>query len=176
MSSQKRDANMRTLYLAAGCFWGCQAFFDQMKGVVKTQVGYANGNTVNPKYEDLKHGQATHAETVKIEYDENLISLDKILDYYLFIIDPYSVNHQGEDYGIQYRTGVFYEDDNYGNEIKSHLKKREDELNKGPFAILIEPLENFYPAEEYHQDYLKKNPHGYCHVNLNSIKKEDKKQ
>ena len=166
---------MKTIYLAAGCFWGSQAFFDQMKGVVKTSVGYANGNKANPKYEELKQGKANHAETVKIEYDERIIPLEKILDYFLFIIDPYSVNHQGEDYGIQYRTGVFFEDNTMEEEIRSYFQKREEELNQGKFAILIEPLKNFYLAEEYHQDYLKKNPHGYCHVDLNRIEKEDKK-
>ena len=166
---------MKTIYLAAGCFWGSQAFFDQMKGVVKTSVGYANGNKANPKYEELKQGKANHAETVKIEYDEKIIPLEKILDYFLFIIDPYSVNHQGEDYGIQYRTGVFFEDGAVEEEIRSYFQKREEELNQGKFAILIEPLKNFYLAEEYHQDYLKKNPHGYCHVDLNRIEKEDKK-
>jgi methionine-S-sulfoxide reductase len=102
---------MKTIYLAAGCFWGSQAFYDRMTGVVSTEVGYANGNSANPRYEDLKHGQATHAETVKITYDEHLISLEKLLDYYMIIVDPYSVNRQGEDVGIQYRTGIFYDDD-----------------------------------------------------------------
>lgn len=166
---------MKTIYLAAGCFWGSQAFYDRMTGVVETTVGYANGNTKNPRYEDLKHGLATHAETVKITYDENLISLEKILDYYMVIVDPYSVNHQGGDIGVQYRTGIFYEDDEDEDYLREYLTKREKELNMGKFAIILEPLKNFYPAEEYHQKYLVKNPHGYCHVDLNLVKKEDRK-
>ena len=166
---------MKTIYRAAGCFWGSQAFYSRLKGVLSTRAGYANGDKVNPSYEDLKQHRATHAETVKIDYDENILSLEKILSYYLQIIDPYSVNHQGEDYGLQYRTGIFYLTEEDHRFILDFLQKKEAEYNKGKFAILVEPLTNFYDAEEYHQDYLKKNPHGYCHVNLNLVKKEDRK-
>ena len=166
---------MKTIYLAGGCFWGTQAFFKQLKGVVKTRVGYANGNKENPRYEELKHGEATHAESVEILYDENIISLDKILDYYMMIIDPYSHNRQGEDEGIQYRTGIYYEKDEDREYLSAYLKREEEKMNQGPFAIELERLKGFYPAEEYHQDYLDKNPHGYCHVNLSLAHKGDKK-
>ena len=99
---------MNTIYIAGGCFWGVEAYFSSLKGVIETKVGYANGNFDNPKYEDLKHGLATHSETVKIDYDENLITLENLLEHFLRFVDPYSIDKQGEDYGHQYRSGVYY--------------------------------------------------------------------
>ena len=160
---------MKTIYLAGGCFWGVEAYFQRLKGVISTKVGYANGNTTNPKYEDLKQGKATHSETVLIQYDENIISLEKLLEHYLRFVDPYSINKQGHDEGLQYRSGV------YGN--KEDLKKVKQYFDahlKPEYKIEILPLDNFYNAEEYHQNYLKKNPNGYCHVNLNLIRDEEK--
>jgi methionine-S-sulfoxide reductase len=101
---------IKTIYLAGGCFWGVEAYFKRLKGVLETSVGYANGNTMNPKYEDLKAGKATHAETVQIKYDDDVITLTELLGHYLRFVDPYSLNKQGEDEGIQYRTGVYYND------------------------------------------------------------------
>lgn len=166
---------MKTIYLAAGCFWGSQAFYKKMRGIISTNVGYANGNIDNPSYHDLKTGKATHAETVKIEYDEKKISLEKIISYYLEIIDPYSVNHQGGDYGLQYRTAVYYVDEESGKFVKDFLDREEKKLGRGKFAIQVEKLNQYFSAEDYHQDYLDKNPTGYCHVNLNLVRKEDLK-
>ena len=100
---------MKRIYLAGGCFWGMEKFFSLSKGVIATEVGYANGNTDSPTYEDLKHGIDTSAETVRIDYDENLIGLEKLLELFLRVVDPYSVNKQGEDEGLQYRSGVYYQ-------------------------------------------------------------------
>ena len=166
---------MKTIYLAAGCFWGCQAFYKKMRGIISTNVGYANGNIDNPSYNDLKTGKASHAETVKIEYDEKKISLEKIISYYLEIIDPYAVNHQGGDYGLQYRTAVYYVDEESGKFVKDFLDREERKLGQGKFAIQVEKLNQYFSAEDYHQDYLDKNPTGYCHVNLNLVRKEDLK-
>ena len=161
----------KTIYFAGGCFWGVEAYFKQLNGVLKTTVGYANGSTAFPKYEDLKSGKADHAETVKIDYDDEVISLSKLLEHCLRFVDPYSVDQQGHDKGHQYRSGVYYTDlldavtaENYFSE---HLEPN--------YAIKIEKLCNFFKAEEYHQDYLTKNPGGYCHVNLNLIKGDEKK-
>ena len=150
---------MKTIYLAGGCFWGVEHFFSLAKGIVNTQVGYANGTLDNPKYEDLKHGLDDAAETVKVDYDENIISLEKILELYLRVVDPYSVNKQGEDEGVQYRTGIYYQNGVLTNNYKIEVVK----LNK------------FFPAEEYHQDYLNKNPQGYCHINMAKLKPEERK-
>lgn len=164
---------MKVIYLAGGCFWGVQKFFDQFVGVIKTTVGYANGKTENPVYKDVKAGITGHAETLKIEYDENIISLRQLLDYYYMIIDPISLNKQGEDEGISYRTGIYYVDDSdlaTINEVTSKIQaKYEDKL-----AVEIKPLDNFYEGEEYHQKYLHKNPNGYCHIgkNLLNLKKD----
>ena len=99
---------MSVIYLAGGCFWGVQKYFDQFEGIIKTTVGYANGHTENPKYEDVKAEKTGHVETVKVEYDENKRSLKQILDDYYRIIEPTSLNKQGEDEGISYRTGIYY--------------------------------------------------------------------
>ena len=161
----------KIIFLAGGCFWGVEAYFQKLKGVIFTRVGYCNGNTAFPKYEDLKSGKATHAETVKIEYDENVISLDKLLEHFLRFVEPYEIDQQGHDVGHQYRTGVYYTDLLDGIAAESYFSSH---LEPG-WKIEIKMMRNFYPAEAYHQDYLTKNPGGYCHVNLNLIKDEEKK-
>lgn len=154
---------MSVIYLAGGCFWGVQKYFDQFEGIIKTTVGYANGHTENPKYEDVKAEKTGHVETVKIEYDESLRSLNQILDDYYKIVDPTSLNKQGEDEGISYRTGIYYTNEsdleiiqNKTNEIQKNYQEK--------VVVEIQPLDNFYEAEEYHQKYLEKNPQGYCHI------------
>ena len=154
---------MKTIYLAGGCFWGTQRFFDQFPGVIKTEVGYANGRTANPSYEDVCRRDTGHAETVKIEFDETVISTAKLLDYYFLTIDPLSVNRQGGDVGTQYRTGIYYTDESLLPEIRARVAAEEQKVG-APLAVEVLPLENFYRAEEYHQDYLVKNPGGYCHI------------
>lgn len=99
---------MKTIYFAGGCFWGVEKYFSMAKGVIETKVGYANGKLNNPSYEDLKSGRDNASETVEIKYDENIVSLNKLLELLLRVIDPYSVNKQGEDEGVQYRTGVYF--------------------------------------------------------------------
>lgn len=154
---------MRTIYLAGGCFWGTQRFFDQFPGVVRTEVGYANGRTADPSYEDVRYRNTGHAETVRIDYDESVITLSKLLDYYFLTVDPLSVNRQGEDEGTQYRTGIYYDDESLLPEIRERMATETEKVG-APLAVEVLPLENFYRAEEYHQDYLVKNPGGYCHI------------
>ena len=153
---------MQTIYLAGGCFWGTQKFFDQFDGVIKTEVGYANGPDKAPSYEDVC-ASSGHAETVLIEFDENRISLEKLLGYYFMVIDPLSVNRQGHDTGIQYRTGIYYTHEGQLPAIRKVYGK-EQEAAGAPLAVEVKPLGNFFSAEEYHQKYLDKNPHGYCHI------------
>ena len=163
---------MKIIYVAGGCFWGVEAYYKKLKGIIDTECGYANGNSINPSYEDLKKHIATHAETVKIVYDENVISLTKILEHFLRIVDPYEINHQGEDYGIQYRKAIYYVNENEEKVIIDYF----DSIEKSkPFAIQIEKLDAFYDAESYHQDYLDNNPNGYCHVNFNLIRDDERK-
>ena len=153
---------MQTIYLAGGCFWGVQKYFDQFDGVLATEVGYANGPEEAPSYRDVCNSSG-HAETVKIEYDPEAISLKELLDYYFMVIDPLSINRQGNDRGIQYRTGIYYTDESQLPEIKTVYREQEEKAG-AKLAVEMEPLKNFYTAEEYHQKYLDKNPGGYCHI------------
>ena len=141
---------MKTIYLAGGCFWGVQRFFDQFDGVVRTETGYANGPEQAPTY-------------LRIDYDESRISLSELLDDYFMVIDPTSVNKQGHDEGIQYRTGIYWTEESQVPEIEARMKKEEEKAGQ-PLAVETGKLINFFPAEEYHQKYLEKNPGGYCHI------------
>ena len=154
--------SIRTIYLAGGCFWGLQKFLDQFDGVVETEVGYANGPDRAPSYQEVC-ADSGHAETVRVAYDEDRLALETLLDYYFLVIDPLSVNRQGGDRGIQYRTGVFYTDEEQLPVIRA-VFAREREKAGAELAVLAEPLRNFFSAEEYHQKYLDKNPGGYCHI------------
>ena len=156
------DDAMQTIYLAGGCFWGVQKYFDQFDGVLATEVGYANGPEEAPSYRDVCNSSG-HAETVKIEYDPEVISLTDLLGYYFMVIDPLSINRQGSDRGVQYRTGIYYTDESQLPEIKTVYREQEEKAG-AKLAVEMEPLKNFYTAEEYHQKYLDKNPNGYCHI------------
>ena len=153
---------MERIYLAGGCFWGLQKFFDQFEGVERTEVGYANGPDAAPSYQEVC-ASSGHAETVLVEYDEKKISLEKLLDCYFMVIDPLSYNRQGMDMGVQYRTGVFYTDEKQLPTIGKVFAREEEKAGRR-LAVLCEPLKNFFSAEEYHQKYLEKNPGGYCHI------------
>ena len=162
--------NYKEIYLAGGCFWGTEKYLSGMKGVVKTDVGYANGNTENPTYEEVCRNNTGHAETVRVVYNSSVISLPFILDLYYDAINPISVNRQGGDVGTQYRTGIYY----VNEEDKAVIDKSIQELQKKydkPIAIEVLPLKNYYLAEEYHQKYLDKNPNGYCHIGRNKFEK-----
>ena len=153
---------MKTIYLAGGCFWGMQKYFDQFDGVLRTEAGYANGPDRAPTYQEVC-ADSGHAETVRIDYDEDRISLKEILDRYFMVIDPLSLNRQGHDEGIQYRTGIYYTEDSQIPEIRE-VYDREEAKAGTKLAVEVEPLHNFFAAEEYHQKYLDKNPGGYCHI------------
>ncbi len=152
----------KSIYLAGGCFWGLQKFFDQFDGVLATEVGYANGPTQAPTYRDVC-ASSGHAETVRVEYDAAVLSLGKLLEFYFMVIDPTSVNRQGNDVGVQYRTGIYYVDEAQRSEIEPVYRAQEQQVGV-PLAVELQPLQNFFSAEEYHQKYLDKNPDGYCHI------------
>lgn len=154
---------MKEIYFAGGCFWGTQHFFKQIRGVLGTEVGYANGLKPDPTYQEVYTDQTGYAETVKVEYDPEQISLKLLTELYFKSIDPVSLNKQGEDEGTRYRTGIYYTSE----EDLLVLRKVYDTIAKQyptPLAVELEPLKNFYTGEEYHQDYLDKNPTGYCHL------------
>lgn len=166
---------MKKIYLAGGCFWGVQHFIRQIKGVVSTTVGYANSIKPNPSYEEVKSNTTNAAETVEVTYNESEISLEEILKLYFKIIDPESIDKQGEDIGHQYRTGIYYTD-----ELDLNIINKEIDIIKNHYKTIhteVLKLDNFYKAEEYHQDYLLKNPQGYCHITpelINLAKKYSK--
>ncbi len=165
---------MNKLVLAGGCFWGVEAYFKMLKGVIETSTGYVDGNFRNPSYEQVCSGLATHAEAVEVIYDEGLITLEVLLEHYLRFVDPFSINQQGHDRGIQYRTGIYVEsveDEIKVNEfLKSYFKKDIDRVQ-----IRVKIDEDYDRADEYHQKYLDKNPGGYCHVDLSLVKESEKK-
>lgn len=155
-------ANKKVIYLAGGCFWGVEGYFKKLPGVYETEVGYANGKTDDTDYANV--AATDHAETVKVCYDKSKISLEEILLHYFRIIDSLSVNRQGNDIGRQYRTGVYYIDDD-DSKIIDKVFNYEKKLH-GPIAVEKSALKNFIKAEDYHQDYLDKNPGGYCHIDI----------
>ena len=141
-----------------------------IQGVENTQVGYANGKTINPTYQEVCHNNTDHAETVKVVYDPDTITLDFLLSVFYEAIDPTSVNRQGGDTGTQYRTGIYYIDEADLPVIHKSIEKLQMRYEK-PIAIEVKPLVNYSPAEEYHQRYLDKNPNGYCHIHPEQFQK-----
>ena len=158
---------MAVIYLAGGCFWGMQGYFDRVKGVLDSVVGYANSKIANPSYELVCSGASGAVETLKLEYDESALSLREIMERFLSIIDPCALNYQGNDRGTQYRNGVYYVDSKSEGVVRECLKKWEQRQNLKAVTEIL-PLANFYEAESYHQKYLEKNPSGYCHIDIES--------
>jgi len=165
---------MNHVILAGGCFWGVEAYFQQLKGVEKTSVGYIDGNKRNPSYEEVCVGIATHAEAVEIFYQENEITLEKLLEHFLRFVNPFSLNRQGHDVGKQYRSGVYVDSDADVERVNTYLKSYfKDDYNRVQIKVKIK--NDYDLAEMYHQKYLDKNPGGYCHVDLNLVKEDEKK-
>ena len=156
---------MKEIYFAGGCFWGVEHFFKGVDGVVNTTPGYANGALDNPSYEQVYTDKTGHAETVKVEYNPEKVSLQQLTRLFFAIIDPESLNRQGHDEGTRYRTGIFYTAD----ADKPAIKEVFDTI-PGKVVTELEPLRRFFPAEEYHADYLDKNPQGYCHLPLKAFR------
>lgn len=159
---------MKEIVLAGGCFWGVEEYFSRIPGVSETEVGYANGNTENPTYEQVCSNMTGHAEACLVKYDESMISLDELLAKFWLVIDPTIKDRQGNDVGNQYRTGIYYMDESDIPTIENSIEGEQKKYDK-PIVTEIQPLNCFYPAEEYHQRYLKKNPNGYCHIDLSKF-------
>ncbi|MCM1369444.1 MAG: peptide-methionine (R)-S-oxide reductase MsrB [Candidatus Amulumruptor caecigallinarius] len=159
----------KTIYFAGGCFWGTEHFMSQINGVVDTEVGYANSDVPNPSYKEVCTGETGAAETVKVTYNPDIVSVPFLTRLYLMTVDPTSVNKQGNDRGTQYRTGIYYTYPQQKSEVAEVLDSLQRQLNH-KVAIELLPIENFYSAEDYHQDYLNNNPGGYCHINPSLFK------
>ena len=160
----------KEIYLAGGCFWGTEKYLEDIKGVVETEVGYANGDTENPTYEEVCGKNTGHAETVKVIYEEEQIGLPFILSLYYDVINPVTFNRQGGDVGSQYRTGIYYVDAKDEEIIQNSILELQKKYSE-KIAIEVKPLLNYYKAEGYHQKYLDKNPNGYCHIGKDKFDK-----
>ena len=154
---------IKEIYFAGGCFWGAEKYLSLIPGVIHTEVGYANGNTLNPTYKEVCEEETGHVETVRVQYNSNQVSLPFLLDLFFDSIDPTSLNKQGEDEGTQYRSGVYYLEPSDLGSIQLAIKELQKEYSQ-PIVVEVLPLSCFYLAEEYHQKYLDKNPTGYCHI------------
>lgn len=162
------DANTKTIYLAGGCFWGMEKLMRSLRGVVNVTAGYANGNAqITPNYKLVSTGTTGYKETVKVDFDPNIIPLENILKAYFYVVDPTVKNQQGPDKGPQYQTGIYYTQEAQAQLINKIAQ--EEKAKHKVFAVELEPLQNFFPAEEYHQNYLTKNPDGYCHISEGKI-------
>ena len=173
--NEHNDGNTQTAYFARGCFWGLERYFQNVDGVTDTTVGYAQSTVESPAYEQVCAGGTDAAETVKVEFNPAQVSLRTLTLLFLEVIDPFSVDQQGEDRGRQYRTGMFYTDETQRAVYVAALEQLVDRQPQRP-AVLVEPLRNFYPAEAHHQDYLVNNPGGYCHVPIAAIANVKRRQ
>lgn len=165
--------NIKEIYFAGGCFWGTEHLFQLVRGVVATEVGYANGKIKNPTYEQVISHTTGFAEAVKVQYDADEVDLPLLIDLYFKSIDPTTIDRQGNDVGDNYRSGIYTTDPTAEAIVKTEVAKLAKNYSK-PVVVETIPLKNFYKAEDYHQDYLDKNPGGYCHIPL-SVFEEAKK-
>ncbi len=157
---------MQTAILGAGCFWGVEAIFKKIEGITGTQVGYLGGTIASPTYHDVCTGKTGHAEVIKLDFDESVITYSQILEYFFKMHDPTQLDRQHGDVGTQYRSSIFYSDDEQKKIATEFIQMLEEgKFFRDPIATRIEMATKFYPAEDYHQDYLDKNPGGYmCHI------------
>lgn len=162
----------REIYLAGGCFWGTEEYLSKLNGVLETNVGYANGNTMNPTYKEVCAKTTGFAETVKVVYESEIIGLHFLLSMYYETVNPISLNRQGNDVGSQYRTGIYYVDSNDEAMIQESINELQTKYTQ-KIVIEVLPLENYYVAEEYHQKYLQKNPEGYCHISHENFERAE---
>ena len=170
LTTKNLSANpLAEIYFAGGCFWGVEEYFSRIPGVVDAVSGYANGSRDKPTYQDVCTGRTGHAETVRLVYDPARISLATLCRQFFRIIDPLSVNQQGNDRGSQYRTGIYYSD-KADRAIIALVMQAEQQKYRTPLAVELLPLTVFFVAEDYHQNYLRNNPHGYCHISFASLK------
>ena len=166
---------MKKIVLAGGCFWGVEEYYRRLIGTNGTKVGYAQGTTESPDYKNVCSGRTMHAEVVEITYEESMLSLAKILEHLFRIMDPTSLNKQGNDIGTQYRVGVYPETEEDFKIAQAYVSTRQKDYAQ-PIVFELEYLKKFWEAEAYHQEYLVNNPQGYCHIDMRKIKPEELKE
>ena len=170
-SAQAEECVMEKAVFGAGCFWGVQKVFGELEGVVSTQVGYTGGKLKNPTYDQVCYSDTGHAEAIEITFDPARISYRKLLEVFWTHHDPTTLNRQGNDVGSQYRSAIFYQTPSQKAAAEETLRLLDRSgIFKDPITTEIAPAETFYRAEEYHQNYLRKNPNGYCHILYQSQK------
>ena len=162
-----------TAIFAAGCFWGVEEYFSRVKGVVNSESGYTGGTVKAPSYEQVCSGKTGHAEAVRVTYDPTIVTYERLLQHFWELHDATSLNRQGNDVGTQYRSAIFYTSPKQEKAARASAEKlaRSGRYTR-KIVTQIQPAKDFYPAEDYHQDYLKKNPRGYCHIDLKKAKKD----
>jgi len=153
---------VKELVLGGGCFWCTEAVFELLKGVSNVESGYANGETFNPTYREICTGETGHAEVIKITYDDAVITVDTLFDIFFLVHNPTTLNYQGADHGTQYRSTILYTDEETQDSAEAAMEVAQSNW-KDPIVTVIEPLESYYKAEDYHQDYYRQNTmQGYC--------------
>lgn len=165
---------IKEIVIAGGCFWGVEEYYRRLRGIVSTKVGYAQGHVAFPTYEQVLTGTTNHVEACFLCYDDTEMTLEMILDHFFRIVNPCSLNRQGGDFGTQYRTGIYYNDDEEKVIIETFIQKKQQEYKQN-IVVENEKLHTFYDAEEYHQAYLQKHPRGYCHVDFSKMKISEQK-
>lgn len=165
--STDKNADLQEIYLAGGCFWGIEEYFSRVEGVTDVTSGYTNGLTKETSYGKI--GATKHAEAVHITYDVNQIKLKELLNYYFRVVDPTSLNKQGNDHGEEYRSAIYYQNKEEKEVIEQVIANKQKFYDQ-PIVIQVEALEHFILAEEEHQDYLQKNPNGYCTIDLTKLR------
>lgn len=163
----QKGKNMQTIYLAGGCFWGIEHLYSLVHGVHNAQSGYANGRTQNPTYQEVKQGDTGHRETVRVDFDADAVPLNDLLSLYFRVVDVGVKDQQGHDVGSQYQAGIYWTDESQKRAVLSYVEQEKKRHSR--FLVELAPLTSFTPAEDYHQDYLDKNPSGYCHVSLSAF-------
>lgn len=158
----------KEIYIAGGCFWGIQEYYSRVSGVKESVSGYANGHKDSPTYQEVCKGDTGHVETVKVVYDSKVVTLRELIEKFFKIVDPTQLNRQANDIGSQYRNGIYYVDEADKMVIEEVIESKRNEYSK-PIVTEVQKLDKFYLAEEYHQDYLKKNPGGYCHISFDDM-------
>lgn len=166
-----REVMQQVIYLGGGCFWGLQRYFDLLGGVVSTQVGYANSLVERPSYELVCSGNTAALEVVEVVFEDGQIALQEVLYRFFAVVDPTALNYQGNDRGTQYRNGIYSHSDQVLEKVREFIAKHIATRYKNPIVTEVQPLQNFYTAEEYHQKYLEKNPLGYCHIDVSQALK-----
>lgn len=167
LGEEGNNTDMKTIYFAGGCFWGLEKLMGLVPGVQDAQSGYANGHKANPTYEEVCRGDTGHREAVRVTYDPAIMGLNDLMRLFYSVIDPTVRDRQAHDIGSQYQTGIYWAEEADRDAVLAYAEQEKGKHSA--FHVELGPLTAFWPAEDYHQDYLDKNPQGYCHIGLDAF-------